>query len=116
MSPLIIVFSIVMLYLDCGMFMVCEDRNRIRENAFPQGTRHDVAATTAIGYGEKSFMLVWRFRQLLFGFLANNDLPRVSCQSRLSADDKGGNEMIPGLCTDLLAFILQLRKTPKNLS
>ena len=32
------------------------------------------------------------------------------------AHDKGDNEMILGLCTDLLAFALQLRKTPENLS
>ena len=32
------------------------------------------------------------------------------------ANDKGDNEMILGLCTDLLAFALQLRKTPENLS
>ena len=31
------------------------------------------------------------------------------------ANDKGDNEMIPGLCTDLLAFALQLSKTPENL-
>ena len=32
------------------------------------------------------------------------------------ANDKGDNEMIPGLCTDLLVFALQLRKTSENLS
>ena len=33
------------------------------------------------------------------------------------ANDKGDNEMIlGGLCTDLLAFALQPRKTPENLS
>ena len=32
------------------------------------------------------------------------------------ANHKNDNEMIPGLCTDLLAFALQLRKTPENLS
>ena len=31
-------------------------------------------------------------------------------------NDKGGNEIILGLCTDLLAFALQPRKTPENLS
>ena len=50
---------------------------------------------------------------------------RVSSQRPLSssvasvtsvANDKGDNEMILGLCTDLLAFALQLRKTPENLS
>jgi hypothetical protein len=32
------------------------------------------------------------------------------------ANDKDDNEMVLGLCTDLLAFALQLRKTPENLS
>ena len=32
------------------------------------------------------------------------------------ANDKGDNVMILGLCTDLLAFALQPRKTPENLS
>jgi len=32
------------------------------------------------------------------------------------ANDKDDNEMILGLCTDLLAFALQPRKTPENLS
>ena len=30
------------------------------------------------------------------------------------ANDKGDNEMIPGLCTNLLALALWLRKTPGN--
>ena len=34
---------------------------------------------------------VWRYHQLLHGFLAIGQLPRVSRQSRLSGD----NEMIP---------------------
>ena len=32
------------------------------------------------------------------------------------ANDKGDNEKILGLYTDLLAFALKLRKTPENLS
>ena len=32
------------------------------------------------------------------------------------ANDKGDNKMILGLCTDLLAFAIKLRKTPKYLS
>ena len=31
-------------------------------------------------------------------------------------NDKGDNEMILGLCTDLLEFTLRLRKTAENLS
>ena len=41
--------------------------------------------------------------------------PRVTSVTSI-ANDKGDNEMIRGLCTDLLAFALQLRKTPENLS
>ena len=55
------------------------------------------------------FFRTWSHRllpnQLLSGFLAKHHLPRVSCQSRLSANDKGDNEMIswavhrsPGIC------------------
>ena len=36
-----------------------------------------------------------RYHQLLFGFLANDHLPRVSRQSCLSANDKGDNKIIP---------------------
>ena len=38
-------------------------------------------------------MVVWPFQQLLSGFIANGHLPRVSPQSRLSANDKGYNEI-----------------------
>ena len=56
----------------------------------------------AMDCGQKSFKLVWRCHQLLSGFLAIDQLIRVSRQSHLSANDKGDNEIIPGLCTDLL--------------
>jgi hypothetical protein len=69
-----------------------------------------------MGCEQKSFKVVWRCHQLLSGFLAKGYLPRVSRQSRLLINDKGENEMIPGLCTGLLAFMLQMRKTPENLS
>ena len=52
------------------------------------------------GCGQKSFKLVWRCHQLLSGFLAKGKVA-----------NKGDNEMILGLCTDLLEFALQLRKT-----
>ena len=57
------------------------------------------------GLQPKSFKLVWRCDQLLSGFLANCQLPRVSL--------KVGVTMwwYRGLCKDLLAFALQLRKT-----
>jgi hypothetical protein len=65
---------------------------------------------------KKSFNLVWQCLQLLSRFLAKGHLPRVSRQSRLSANDKGDSDMIPGLYTDFLVFTLQPRKSPKNLS
>ena len=65
--------------------------------------------------GQKTLMLVWGCHQLLSEFLAKGHLPRVSRQSRLSANVKGDNELILGLDTDLLEFALRLRKTPDNL-
>jgi hypothetical protein len=55
--------------------------------------------------------LIWRCHQLLSGFLLVNHLPRVSCKSRLSA-----NEVKPGLWRDLLAFTLTLEKILENLT
>ena len=46
------------------------------------------------GLRPKDFKLVWRYYQLLSGFLANDHLPRVP---RLSANDKGDNDMILGV-------------------
>jgi hypothetical protein len=37
---------------------------------------------------KKSFKLVWRCYQLLSGFLAKDQLPRVPRQSRLSSNDR----------------------------
>ena len=54
---------------------------------------------------------MWRCNLFRSGFLANSNFPRVA---RQSANEKGDNEMIHGLCTDLLAFTLRLRKTPEN--
>ena len=45
---------------------------------------------------KRSFKLAWQRHQLLPGFLANGHLPRVSRQSHLEANDKGGYEMKPG--------------------
>ena len=50
----------------------------------------------AMGCSQSSFMLVWRYHQLMSGFLANDHLPRVSRQSPLSVNDKDANEMRPG--------------------
>ena len=46
---------------------------------------------------KKCFKLVWWCHQLLSGFLGKDHLPRVACQSRLSANNKSDNEMIPGV-------------------
>ena len=51
--------------------------------------------TGSLGCGQKSFTLVWRCQQLLLGLLAKGQLPRVSRQPRLSANDKDGNEVMP---------------------
>jgi hypothetical protein len=58
-----------------------------------------------MGCGQNIFKLVWRCHQLLSWFPGKSHLPRVSHQSRLSANDKGYNEMIsedvhrtPGIC------------------
>ena len=40
--------------------------------------------------------LSWRCQQLLYGFLANGHIPRVSLLSNLSANDRADNEMKPG--------------------
>ena len=60
---------------------------------------------------KKSFKLVWRCHQVLSGFLAKSHLPRVSCQSRRSLMIRVAMKWSWRLCTDLLAFALQLRKT-----
>ena len=46
-----------------------------------------------IGSSQKSVMIVWRYHQLLLRFLINCHLLQVSRESRLSANDKGDNEM-----------------------
>ena len=61
---------------------------------------------------KKNFYLVWRCHQLLSsGFLAKGHLPWVSRQSRRSLMIRVTMKWSWGLCTDLLAFALQLRKT-----
>ena len=64
----------------------------------------------------KSFKLVWRYCQILSGFLVNGHLPRVSRLSRFSANDKDDKIWYLGLCTHFLAFTLQIRKTPEKLN
>ena len=69
---------------------------------------------------KRALSLVWQCHQLLYAFLAKDNLPRVSRQSRRSTNDNSDNGMIPVLCADHLDFTLQLRKnsgnpTPENL-
>jgi hypothetical protein len=52
----------------------------------------------AMDCDQNSCMLVWRCHQLLSGFLTNDHLPRVAHQS---PNDKGDNEIKPGVCVDL---------------
>ena len=65
-----------------------------------------------LDWKQKTFMPLW----LLSGSWANSHLLRVSLQSRFHDNDKGNDKLKPGLCTDLLAFPLQMRKTSENLS
>jgi hypothetical protein len=65
---------------------------------------------------KQNFKLVGRCHHLLSGSQAKGHLPQVSRQSLLSANDKSDNGMMQGLCTDLLTFVLRLRKAPENLS
>ena len=62
-----------------------------------------------------SFKLMWRCHQFLSGFLTEDHRPRVSRQSRLSANDNYDNEMISGTVNRSLGIYLKLRKTPDNL-
>ena len=63
-----------------------------------------------MGCSQKTFKLVWRCHQLLSGFLAKSLMPRVLRQSRRSLMIRVIIKWSWGLCTDLLAFTLQLRK------
>jgi hypothetical protein len=65
---------------------------------------------------KKRFNLVLWCHQLQSGFLTKGNLHRVSRQSRMSTNDNGDLEMIPGLCTDLLEIPLHLRKTSVNVT
>ena len=65
-----------------------------------------------MGCGQNSCKQVWRCHQLLSGFLANVYLPRVPRQSRLLANDKGDNEIIPGAVHRSPGIYLAAEKTP----
>ena len=66
---------------------------------------------------KKAFKLVWRFPQLLSGFLAKGHLQRVSRQSHLSANDKGDIEAIPGNVHKSPGIYLTTeKKSPEKLS
>ena len=61
----------------------------------------DPAVRGAMGCSQKRLKLVWRYHQLLSGFLTYGHLPRVSRQPRLSSNDKINNDMIPGGCVKI---------------
>ena len=71
--------------------------------------RHSPAVHVAMGCGQRSSKLVWRCHQLLSGFLAQDHFPRVSRQSRLSAND---NELIPGAVHNSLGIYLIAEENP----
>ena len=60
------------------------------------------------------FKLVWRCHHLLSGFLANVHLLRVSRKSRLSTNDKGDNEMIPGVVHRTPGIHCKAEENPGN--
>ena len=71
----------------------------------------------AMGCGQKNFKLVWRCHQLLSRFLAKRQfVPSVASVTSVTNNNKVIMKWSRGLCTDLLAFALRLRKTPDNLS
>ena len=59
-------------------------------------------------------MLVRRCYQLLHVFLANEHLSPVSRQSRLSDNDKGNNQVKPGVMHRSHGIYLMAEKTPEN--
>ena len=65
-----------------------------------------------MGHGQKRTTLVCRCHQLLSGFLANGEFPRVSHQSRLSANDKGYNELNSGSVYRSLDIYLTAAENP----
>ena len=66
----------------------------------------------------KLFLLnsVWWYHQLLSGYLANDNLPRMSRQSRLLANDKDENEIIPGAVPRSPGIYLTADENPDNTS
>ena len=63
---------------------ICRNSNNTRyllQYRLPQSS-HGSAVHGAMGCDQESFKLVWRCHQLLSGFLAKGQLPRVSLQSR----------------------------------
>ena len=66
----------------------------------------------AMGCGQKCFKVVWRCHQLLSGFLTNGTLPRVPRQSRLSVNDKGDNDVVPGATNGSPGIYLTSNKMP----
>ena len=66
-------------------------------------------------YGLQSPLKIsWRCHQLLSAFLGKGHLPRVSYQSRLSADERGNNEMIPGAVHRSPGICLTVEENPGN--
>ena len=62
----------------------------------------------AMGCNQKSFKLVWQFHQLLSGLLAEVTCPKCHVSQLII---RVIMRWYRGLCTDLMAFTLQLRKT-----
>ena len=59
----------------------------------------------------KALKLVWRYPQLLFGFLAKGHLPWVSYRSKMIREIMKWSR---GLCTDLLVFGFTAEENPRT--
>ena len=70
----------------------------------------------AMGCGQKIIKIVCRCHQLLSRFLANGHLPRVSCQSRLLANETGDNEMILGCYAEISSHLSYSWTKPRKIS
>ena len=70
----------------------------------------------AIDGGQENLTLVWRYRQPLSEFLAKGHLHQGSRPSRLSANDKGDNEVKPGAVHRSPGICLTTEEIPENLS
>ena len=68
----------------------------------------------AMGCGQKSFKLVWRCHQLLFGFPAKGYFAPSFPSVTSVANDKGDNEMILGAVHRSPGICLTAKENPRK--